>query len=123
MLNEDEKMEFIRTVWGNDFRNWCPLVLTFTGCEQMCMRQDSIKKQRWCDLHLNNTHAPIDDKYNMDGNMLACVYMPLEHKEHQESKRVVGVWRHAEWEQCYTCMVATVLFYKLNTHELVLNFG
>jgi hypothetical protein len=124
MLSASDKRKFIRTVLHNNSENWCPLTLTFTGCEQMMMRQDSIKKMRWCDLHMNNTHAPFENNGSdhIDSKMLAAVYMPLEHKERQEAKRVVCVWRHADWEQCFTGAVARVLFYKLNNREIEFNF-
>jgi hypothetical protein len=122
MLSEADKLKFIRTVFQDGFKNWCPLITTFTGCEQTMMRQDSIKKVRWCDLHINDTHAAVENDNHIDGKMLCVVYMPLEHKERQEAKRVVGVWRHTDWEQCWTCSVAMILFYKLNMRELEFDF-
>jgi hypothetical protein len=90
MLSEDQKDAFVTTVLRDDLPNWAPLLLTFTGCEQMMMRQDSAKKMRHVDVRLNNMHGPVQDNPHYR-DMLALVYMPLEHKEKQKAKRVIGV--------------------------------
>jgi hypothetical protein len=54
--------------------------------------------------------------------MLALVYMPLEHKEKQKAKRVIGVWRHRKWKQCFTGHYAMVLFYRLNNGHIDFDF-
>jgi hypothetical protein len=121
MLSDEQKDAFVTTVLIEDLPNWEPLLLTFTRCGQMMLRQDSTKKMRHVDAHLNSTHGPVHGNPLLR-DMLAIVYMPLEHKEKQKAKRVIGAWRHCKWKQCFTGHYAMVLFYCLNLGMLCFNF-
>lgn len=121
MLTPDEKSTFINIVLGNNKPNWSPLCLSFTGCEQLMTCYHSLNQVRLCDLHHNNTHGP-NETGPYDTEMLGVAYQPGIHKEVQTSKRVLGSWRHFDWEQCFTGHVAMSLFYRLGSGSLQLDF-
>jgi hypothetical protein len=110
-LREQDKRRFVRYVLEIDRSNWTALTQCFTGSEAMMLRTHSMKKMTLSDLLYNDTHAPSQGgDGDHDTGMLGMVYQPMQHKERNSSKHIVGAWRHKHLLQCFTSMSAMSFF-------------
>ena len=113
MLTREESDRVIQTILGENRQNWMNMTLSWTGSEAMMLRNDSMRKFRFCDIHTNLTHSPQTEP-GYDQEMLSLVYLPGPvHKDRQKKKRVVGSWRHRRFLSCFTSKVAATLFVRL----------
>ena len=121
-LSRQDSRRVISTVLAESRANWQPLCICWMGSEAMMLRNASMRKFTLPDLlTILDTHTPRDDG-PFDRQMLALVYRPgTKHKERQKKKRVVGSWRHKDYVQCFTGMVAMSLFIRLYANA-TLNF-
>jgi len=118
MLTEKEKQTFINHVLLYEKQAWRSLTVTFTICEQMMLRQDSVRKLCYSDLMALLTHTPnpeIDDGY--DTRCLAIKYGKFRHKDGQRIDRQIGAWRHKHWLQCSVGMLAFAVFDFLHDNQ------
>ena len=121
MLTESDKNRFMEYVLSTDDLNWQDLIVSFTGCEQMMVRNSSIRIFCLSDLCLNKSHVP-NQNGPYDNQMISVVYRKGIHKDKQQITRVVGVWRHVNWIQCSTGMIAMTLFYRYFSDHDSLHF-
>ena len=126
MMSEREKINILNHVLVNNKPNWAPFCLSFTGCEQMMTRNDSIRAFVYSDIKYNDTHSPTPSA-PFENEMISLIYGKYQHKEKPKSNRVVGAWRHKNWIQDFTGMLAMVLFERhyanddLNFHRADMN--
>ena len=114
VLTQGQKVMFVKHVLLTNKPNWQDLCLSFTGCEQMMLRNDSMRSVMLSDSHINDTHAPKQDE-EFDSDMLAFAYHPYSHKENNKAKHVIGCWRHKTLEQCFTGFYAMVIAQRIRS--------
>lgn len=112
-LTMEERKRVITTILSENRQNWMNMCLSWTGCECMMTRNDSMRKFRLCDLHALNTHGPcFEGPY--DRRMMGILYHKgRAHKERQTKTREVGCYRHKDFVLCFTGMLAMTLFVRL----------
>ena len=113
MISRTERSLVVHTILQENRLNWKNMCISWTGCESMMVRHDSMRKFRLCDVVTNLTHAPSKEGPH-DREMLNMVYRAgVVHKDRQKKKRIVGCYRHKDWELCFTTFVAASLFTRL----------
>ena len=119
MLTESDKTRFMEYVLSNPNLNWEDLIVSFTSCEQMMVRNHSLRQFLLSDLCFNNTHVPNQEGPH-DNGMLSIIYRKGGvHKDRQARTRVLGCWRSKNFMLCSTGMLSMVMFYRYySDHEL-----
>ena len=79
MLKHEDRIRFMHHVLRTNNPQWIDFVLTFTGCEQMMVRKETMDKWRLCCHHLNDTHGPKETG-DYDRKMLAVAQDPFKSK-------------------------------------------
>jgi Centromere DNA-binding protein complex CBF3 subunit, domain 2 len=103
--------------YGMQIMAWKDFCVAFNTCTQTMIRGDGIREIRLCDLHLDDVHGPggfRSDKLPM----VALIQQAYTGKKKEARKRMMGMWRHAEWYKCGTGMIAASLACRLrdDTH-------
>jgi len=114
MLKHEDREAFMRHILDTNNTRWQEFCLTFTGCESMMMRKETMDKLRLACHHCNDTHGPMSEG-PYDRKMLAVAQDPLQSKSKDADKRVYGVWRHKHWYLCYTSMFSMTLLARLHS--------
>ena len=106
MLSHQDLMRIISTVLAESQANWQPLCICWMGSKAVMLWNTLMRKFTLPDLlTILDTHTHRDD---------GPFYHPgTKHKEQQKKKWVVGSWRHRDYVQCFSGMVAMSLFIQL----------
>lgn len=91
--------------------NWQDLALSWNCCTQTYVRGHSVRSFQFADLRLDEAHK----REGGDGSrILSIVLRQGQHKHKADKTRVVGCYRHREFMQCTTGILALVLFDRLH---------
>ncbi len=91
--------------------NWQDLALSWNCCTQTYVRGQSVRSFQFADLRLDEAHK----REGGDGSrILSIILRQGQHKHKADKTRVVGCYRHREFMQCTTGILALVLFDRLH---------
>lgn len=130
ILSKADHKKVMTYVLSQNLRNDPAFHVSWTTCHATYLRIDSLAKMRLCDLRADHAHGPVEEGPNR--TIISLIMQPFQHKDDtpganqaqqprgrqpttgrtpkKYKKRVVGMWRHENIEQCGTGMIAMSLF-------------
>lgn len=139
VLTKGDHRKVMQHVLTNNLQCYQSFAVSWTVCHATFLRLDSLRKMRLCDLRADHAHGPCEDGPN--ATILSFILQPYQHKDdavggnqatqrEQEGggntrapnsykKRVVGMYRHQNIDQCGTSQTAMSLFLRLRRNHQV----
>jgi len=131
ILSEETEIRMLS--FAAESANWKDMMLCWTACEQMHLRNHSVRKFALPHLRFGATHGPNkrqenpdDDNYGAgwgmtDFGMMSYILDKHVHKTRDRRKRVTGAWHHRHHPRCSSGNLAMNLFCRLYS-DYDLNF-
>jgi hypothetical protein len=138
-LSVDDFLRVVDTIFSNNNIPWKDLGLAWNNCFATFMRLDSLRKLYLKDVRIDGSHGPVETGPN--SKILSYILQPYIHKDgrpgptgrkrqqqdgsqgnnqpncrakkKKNKKRVLGLYRHKNFKQCGTGMLAFNLFVRL----------
>ena len=111
VLNDEDHQKILNHVFSTNAANWKDMSVSWTTCTSTYVRCASARAFHLPDLRLDKSHGP--EKSGFARNVLSFILRKGRHKTHKTSKKVTGAWRHRNYLQCCTGMVAASLMIRL----------
>ena len=104
--------------------NWEDLHLSWTTCDQTCVRFGSFAKFKLADIRLDRAHGPPKDTGPGKKQMVSIILRPRGvHKDRYKNTKVVGSWRHKKVYRCSTGAIAMSLMVRFRNDPNLLSMN